>query len=112
LNRHAHIGGAELGKDGAVDEFDHGVDGGLRMNEDIDLVWANVEEPTGFDDFEAFIHHGGGIDGNAVAHAPVGVGQGLVDGNVFHFRKRRFPERATRGGEDQAADVGVESVRG
>ena len=58
------------------------MDGGLRMDDNVDLVGADTEEPAGFDDLEAFVHHGGGINGDAVAHAPVGMGEGLFDGNV------------------------------
>ena len=31
---------------------------------------GKVEEATGLDDFEALVHHGGGVDGNALAHDP------------------------------------------
>ena len=97
-----------MGEDGAVDEFDEGVDGGLRMDDDLDLVGAHAEEPVGFDDFETLVHHGGGIDSDAIAHAPIGVMEGLLDGDVGELRKGRFAERAARSGEDEAADFRVE----
>src|SRR5271154_3531781 len=58
LNGHAHVGGAELRQDGAIDEFDHGVNRGLGMDDDIDLIGAGVEEPACFDDFETLFYLG------------------------------------------------------
>jgi len=104
LDGHAHIRRSELSEDGAVDELDEGMDGGLGMDDDIDLIGAKTEEPAGFDNFKAFVHHRGGIDGDAVAHAPVGVGEGLVDGDVGKLRERSFAKWAAGSGEDDAAD--------
>ena len=109
LNGHAHIRRGELREDGAIDEFDERVDDGLRMKDDVDLLGTHVEEPVGFDDFEPFVHHGGGINGDAVAHFPVGMCEGLVDGDVGELREWRFAERATGGGEDDATNFGIES---
>jgi hypothetical protein len=110
LDRHAHVGWSELCEDGAVDEFDEGVDDGLGMNDDVDLIGTQVEEPARFDDFEAFVHQGGGIDGDAVAHFPVGMGESLLDGDVSELRERRFAEGATGSGEDDAADFWEKNV--
>lgn len=108
LDGHAHVRRSELREDGAIDEFDEGVDGGLWMNDDVDLIRAHVEEPVGFDDFETFVHHRGGVDGDAIAHAPVGMIEGLLDGDAGEFGERRFAEGATGSGEDEAADFGIE----
>lgn len=56
LDGHAHVGGADLGDDAAVVVFNHGVDFGLGMDDDVDFVRREVEEPAGFDDLEAFVH--------------------------------------------------------
>ncbi len=66
----------------------------------------HAEEPVRFDDFEAFVHQGGGIDGDALAHLPIWMRQGLFWCDARKFRERQFAKRATRGGEDQAADFG------
>ena len=78
------------------------------MDDDVDLVGSDAEEPAGFDDFETLIHHGGGIDGDAVAHFPVGVGEGLIDGDVGELVDGRFAEWAAGGGEDDSAHFRVE----
>src|SRR5260370_1112882 len=44
---------------------------GLGMHDDVNLVRAHAKEPARFDDFEAFVHHRRGINGDAVSHAPV-----------------------------------------
>src|SRR5271169_29070 len=107
LNGHAHIGGSELSENGAVDEFDEGMDGGLRMDDDVDLIGAHSEQPAGFDDLETFVHHGGGIDGDAVAHLPVRMRKGLFCRDARELREGRFAERAAGRGEDQAANFVV-----
>ena len=81
LDGHAHIGRGELSEDGTIDKFNEGVDDRLGMNDDVDLVGAHVEEPAGFNDLEALVHHGGGVDGDAVAHFPVGMSESLGDGD-------------------------------
>jgi hypothetical protein len=48
----------------------------------------------GLDQLEALVHHGGGIDGNLVAHVPVGVGNGLFRRRPGHFGQRPFPKRS------------------
>src|ERR1700751_2917020 len=78
------------------------------MDDDIDLIGADTKEPASFDDLEALVHHGGGIDGDAVAHAPVGVGEGLFDGNVGEIFDGHFAKRAAGSGENEAADFGIE----
>ena len=55
---------------------------------DPDFVRGEVEEPAGLDQFEAFIEHGGRVDGDLVAHAPGGVGEGLVKRHGLHLIKR------------------------
>ena len=107
LDGHAHVGGGELRQHGAIHEFDERVDGGLGMNDHFDLVGAHIEQPVGLDDFEALIHHGRGVNGDAVAHAPVGMMEGLLRGDIGELGERRFTERATGGGEDEATNFGV-----
>ncbi len=41
---------------------------------------GQVEEAAGLDDLEALVHHGGGVDGDALAHDPGGVLEGLLRG--------------------------------
>ena len=79
------------------------------MDDDIDLIGADAEEPAGFDDLKALVDHRGGVDGDAVAHAPVGMSESLGGSDGFEGLERRFAERATGGGEDDAANLGVGS---
>ena len=76
----AHVGVAELREHAAVDELDHGVHDALRMDDDVDARHFHVEEPAGFDHFEAFVEEGGGIDGDLAAHVPGGMLERLLDG--------------------------------
>ncbi len=70
LNRQAHVRRGKLGEHGAIDKFDHGMNDALRVDNDADAVHADVEEPAGFDHFEAFVEERGGIDGDFLAHDP------------------------------------------
>ena len=72
------------------------------MDHDVDFVEVHAEEPFGFDHFEAFVHHGGGIDGDALAHLPVWMLQGLFGADLRKLAEGRLAERAAGGGEDQA----------
>ena len=109
LNGHAHVWRGELREHSAVDEFDEGMNDGLWVDDDVNLIGAHAEEPAGFNDFEAFVHHGGGVDGDAIAHFPVGMGESLIDGDAGEVVDGCFTEGAAGGGEDDAADFGVRS---
>ena len=74
---------------------------GLRMDHDVDLLRAHAEEPASFDNFEAFVHHSGGIDSDAISHAPVGMGKSLLGGDVCQRRQRRLSKRTARRRQDQ-----------
>src|SRR5271170_7349436 len=80
------------------------MDGGLRVDCDADLGGRKVEEAAGFDDFEALVHHGGGVDGDALAHDPGGVFEGLGGGYAVEVGQGGVAERATGGGEPDLFD--------
>ena len=96
-DRLPHVGAAELGDHGAVHELDHGVDDGFGVHDHVDLVGLEVEEPLGFDDFEAFVHHRGGVDRDLGAHVPVGVLEGLGGLGACDVRAVPGAERAAGG---------------
>jgi len=50
----AHVGPAKLGDAGCVLCFDHGVDDGLGMNDNVNIVVACAEEVVGFNDLFLF----------------------------------------------------------
>lgn len=77
LNGEAHVCGGQLGEDGAVREFDHGVDDALRVDDDIHALHWDIKEPAGLDHFEALVEKGCGVDGDLAAHVPGGVFEGL-----------------------------------
>ena len=58
--------------------LDHGVHGGLRVNHDINLGRREIEQPACLDHLESFVHQSGAIDGDAVAHLPCWMIQGLL----------------------------------
>ena len=92
----AHVGDGDLREDGAVDELDQRVDGGLGVDGDADLRGRQVEEAAGLDDLEALVHHGGGVDGDALAHDPGGVLEGLRGGDVLEVGERACCGRGRR----------------
>ena len=50
-----------------------------------------------FQDFEALVHHGCGIDGNLLAHAPHRVIERIGNGDGFKLLDRPFAERSAGG---------------
>ena len=69
LDRNAHVGRTELGHEGAIAELHQRMHHRLRVNHHLDLFVRNVEQEVSFENFEAFVHHGGRIDGYLLAHA-------------------------------------------
>ena len=49
------------------------------------LAGREIEEAAGFDDLEALVHHCGGVDGDALAHNPRWVLEGLLRGYVLEL---------------------------
>ncbi len=76
------------------------------MDGDADLVGGQIEEAAGFDDLEALVHHGGGVDGDALAHDPGGMLEGLGGGDVGEVGGGGVAEGATGGGEPDLFHLG------
>src|SRR3990167_3570704 len=53
------------------------MDDALGVDEDLDVFDIDIKKPAGLDDLQAFVHQGGGVDGDIFAHVPVGVIQSL-----------------------------------
>ena len=75
------------------------------MNHHIHLRRSEIEQPAGLDHLEAFVHQSGGIDGDAVAHLPCWMIQGLRRRHKSQIARRGIAERTARGGEDQLGDL-------
>ncbi len=76
------------------------------MDGGADLGGGKGEEAAGLDDLEALVHHGGGVDGDALAHDPGGVFEGLLWGDVLEVGEGGVAEGATGGGEPDLLDLG------
>ena len=108
LDRQAHVGCTELCLDATVDELHGGVHDRLRMDEYLDAIDRQVEEPTCLDDLEALVHHAGRVDGDLSAHLPVGMLERLCGGDMLHLLEREVAERSAAGCEQEFLDgVGV-----
>src|SRR5215472_13890124 len=81
--------------------------GGLWMDSYADLRWGHVEETTGFNDFEALVEHGGGVDGDAAAHDPGGVLESLLRRDGGELFEGRVAEGAAGCGEPDELDFVV-----
>ena len=58
------------------------MDNTLAMDHHIDCIVRNIKQIMCFDHLKALVHHGSGINGNASAHVPVGMLQGLLYGDI------------------------------
>jgi hypothetical protein len=99
----AHVGGAQLRDDGAVEILDHRMDHALRMHDDLDALERRAEEPVRLDHLEALVHHRGRVDRDLAAHHPVGMRARLLGRHAREALERRGAERPARGGEQDAA---------
>src|SRR5258706_16106697 len=81
------------------------MNGGLGVNNDIDLVRTHVKQPARLDHFETLVDERCGIDRDAATHTPVRMSEGLLGRRESHFRKRRLSERSTGGRENQTLDI-------
>ena len=70
------------------------MDDGLRVEQDRYFVGRGAEQPVGFDDLEPFVDQRGRIYGNLGAHLPLGVPQGLPDGDGFELFVREVAQGA------------------
>ena len=74
------------------------------MEEDVNLFRAEAEEPMRLDDLQGLIHHRGGVDRDLGAHVPNGMGERIVDRDLFQLLKRGITKRAAAGSEHNAGD--------
>src|SRR6266568_524883 len=85
----------------------HRVHDRLRVHDDVDAARLDVEEPARLDHLEALVHERRRVDGDLVAHRPVGVLQGAGRRHRGQLPGRDGPERTAGRGEEEPPDVGV-----
>mmetsp|Transcript_13035 Transcript_13035/g.41298 ORF Transcript_13035/g.41298 Transcript_13035/m.41298 type:complete len:502 (+) Transcript_13035:206-1711(+) len=103
----AHVWPAELSYHAVVLELDGGMNYGLRMHDDVDVVVGRPEEVVRLDDLEALVHHCRRIDGDFRTHVPVRVSRGLLSKPLVRFRREfrrgQVAEGAARGSQNNLA---------
>ena len=97
--------------DRTVGQLDHRVDDRLRVDDDVDLIGADAEQPVRLDDLEALVHQRRRIDGDLAAHAPGRMPQRLLGGHAEQFRRAPAAKRSARGGQDEPADLATRRAR-
>ncbi|OAV72844.1 hypothetical protein Barb7_03039 [Bacteroidales bacterium Barb7] len=95
-----HVGNAQLGYHRAVFKLHHRMDDGLGVDKHLYLLRRETEQPFGFNHLKAFVHHGGGVDGDLCTHRPVRVLQSLRLRDRSQFIQRLGAE-GTAGGCQQ-----------
>ena len=100
LDRKSHVGGAQLGLQGAVDEPDGRVDDALRVDDHLDRVVADIVQPVRLDDLQALVGERRRVDRDLGAHRPGRVAERLLRGDRGERlgRPRRGTARPTRSG--------------
>ena len=96
---HAHIGHRHSGRHRTIGKADQAVNNALRMDQHIEPLGGYAENMVGFDQFQPFIHHRSGIDGDFRAHGPVGMGQSLFDTGTVDGILAPAAERPARSGQ-------------
>src|SRR3989442_3733315 len=105
LNRQPHVGDAELCEHRSVGELHHRVHHRLRMNDDVDLIGADAEEPMRLDHLEALVHQRRRIDRDLASHPPGRMLQRLFGGDARQLGRRAAAKRSARCGEHEALDL-------
>src|SRR5438270_12951406 len=80
------------------------MDLGLGMYHHFHILRLEIEQPTGFYYFEAFVHKSCRINGNPPPHLPRRVIQSLLWGYPRHLSPRGFSEGPPRGRQDKPGD--------
>ena len=101
----SHIRRTQLGENGSVLKFHHGVNDALRMHHDGHLRQRQTVQPHGLDDLQPFVHQCGAVHGDLGAHGPVGVTQGVGPGHAPHLVPAHPPEGTAGAGQDQPPDL-------
>ena len=101
-DRGTHIGVAELGEYGAVLVLDQGVDHALRVDDNLDAIGVGPEQPTGLDDLQTLVHHGGRVDRDLATHRPRGMCAGLIGGDRRESFDRPIAQWAAGRGQQNA----------
>ncbi len=81
------------------------MDDALRVNDHLDLLVGQAEEPVRLYDLQALVHQGGGVYRYFRPHPPGGMRQRLLDRDGAHLFGRKAAERPTGGGQDEAAHL-------
>src|SRR5215471_1971671 len=100
----------ELRKHGSIDVFDQRVNDAFGMDEDVDALARQAEQPVRLDDLETLVHHRRRIHADLPSHYPVRMGTGFVSTHRMEFLQRTLAERSTRRGEKNAADAGLRRI--
>src|SRR5438445_8912228 len=88
------------------------MDDTLRMDHYRDAADFDVEEPAGFDHFQALVKQRGRIDGDLTDHQPGRMFQGAFDSDAREICFWRGPKRTTRSGEPKPPDrTGVFAIQ-
>src|SRR5207244_3762214 len=91
----------------AVGELHERMNHRFRVNDDVDALGRQAEEPAGLDDFEGLVHEGGRIDRDLGAHAPGGMAQGFLDRDAGKAGGAAAAEWPAAGGQHYALDLTV-----
>ena len=103
-DRHAHVGVAEVREERAVAEADERVDDRGRMDDDLDPVVRDAEQPVRLDQLEPLVRERGRVHGDLAAHRPGRMRERVGDRDVLRARRacargtgrRRRSARASR----------------
>ena len=63
----------------AVGKLDHGVNLRLALHDHVNEIEVAVKQMHGLDTLQAFVHEGGGVDGDLGTHGPRGMREGIGD---------------------------------
>ena len=69
------------------------------LDDNLNFIFGQAEQPGGLDQFQALVHQGGGVDGDLGTHVPVGVLEGISLGLAPQLLSLHAEEGAAGGRE-------------
>ena len=77
----------------------------LALDNDLDLLRRQAEQPHGLDELKALVHQGGAVNGDLGAHVPVGMLECIGPGLAGQLLPLHAEERPARGGQQDLGDI-------
>jgi hypothetical protein len=100
----AHVRRAQMRHQRPVAEADQRVNEAFGMDHGLDLLGIDAEKLLGFNKLQRLVEHRRAVDGDPLAHVPVGMRARVCHRRLWQRLQRPVAQAAARGGDDDPLD--------